>query len=129
MHIVVRDLLKPTGKLISPSPSGWLNVVVGGAPFSTTNDDIFSQCSKTSLTFDIVFEPPDSVESRKGKEIFCLMSVIKCNSFLESLFEISKQNFRQTQAIDLSVSSLASDLIRASCLIQRSELILYGEAT
>lgn len=71
---VVRDLLKPTGKMISLF---WLvERRGGGAPFSTTNDDIFA-VFKDIFSFDIVFEPPDSVESRKGKEIFCLMSVKK----------------------------------------------------
>lgn len=70
----VRDLLKPSGKLISLF---WLlERKGGGAPFATTNDDIFN-VFKELFAFDIVFEPPDSVESRKGKELFCLMSVKK----------------------------------------------------
>lgn len=70
----VRDLLKPTGKLIGLF---WLlERRGGGAPFATTNDDLFT-VFKEVFGFDIVFEPPDSVEARKGKEIFCLMSVKK----------------------------------------------------
>ncbi|HEY9787825.1 MAG TPA: methyltransferase domain-containing protein [Candidatus Obscuribacterales bacterium] len=70
----LRDLLKPTGKLIAVF---WLiERQGGGAPFATTNDDIFATF-KELFSFDIVFEPPDSVPSRKGKELFCLMSVKK----------------------------------------------------
>jgi SAM-dependent methyltransferase len=72
-EFVVRDLLKPDGKLIA---LWWLLDRQGsGPPFSVSKSEIFDLFSP-DFRFDIVHEPTDSVADRKGKELFTLMSRI-----------------------------------------------------
>jgi len=69
---VVRDLLKPGGKLIA---LWWtLERKGSGPPFAVTNSEIFDTF-KEFFTFDIVHVPPDSVAERQDKELFTVMTV------------------------------------------------------
>lgn len=70
-EFIVRDLLKPTGKLIA---LWWLLDRQGsGPPFSCSKSEIFDLFSD-DFKFDIVHDPTDSVAARKGQELFTLMS-------------------------------------------------------
>lgn len=70
-ELVVRDLLKPEGKLIA---LWWLIDRQGpGPPFSVSKDELFELFSP-HFRFDMVHEPTDSVPDRKGQELFTLLS-------------------------------------------------------
>ncbi len=70
-EFVVRDLLKPEGKLIA---LWWLLDRQGsGPPFSVSKSELFDLFS-ADFRFDIVHEPTDSVPDRKGQELFTVMS-------------------------------------------------------
>lgn len=70
-ELVVRDLLKPEGKLIA---LWWLIDRQGpGPPFSVSKDELFELFSP-DFRFDMVHEPTDSVPDRKGQELFTLLS-------------------------------------------------------
>lgn len=70
-ELIVRDLLKPDGKLIA---LWWLLERQGsGPPFAVHKDELFELFS-SDFRFDMVHEPTDSVPDRKGQELFTLMS-------------------------------------------------------
>lgn len=66
----MRDLLKPGGKLMA---LWWTSEQPNGPPFGIAKDALYSLCGEL-FTFDIIFEPTNSVASRKGKELFTLMT-------------------------------------------------------
>ncbi len=67
---VVRDLLKPGGKLIA---LWWLLDKQGGPPFAVDRSEIFN-LFKDDFHFDFVHEPLDSTSERRGQELFTLMT-------------------------------------------------------
>lgn len=70
-ELIVRDLLKPEGKLIA---LWWLVERQGsGPPFPVSKDELFELFSP-HFRFDMVHEPTDSVPDRKGEELFTLLS-------------------------------------------------------
>lgn len=67
----VRDLLKPSGKLIG---LWWLlNRESKLPPFSVSKSEIFELFSQ-DFKIDLAYEPTDSVPDRKGKELITVMS-------------------------------------------------------
>jgi methyl halide transferase len=68
----VRDLLKPTGKLIA---LWWVfdRKGGGGPPFAANKNEIYDNFSRF-FNLDIAHVPKDSVEERKNTELFTLMS-------------------------------------------------------
>jgi SAM-dependent methyltransferase len=70
---MVRDLLKPGGKLIA---LWWLFEREGGAgpPFTCSRHEIFDRFSQF-FNFDIAHTPTDSFPERKNHELFTLMSL------------------------------------------------------
>ncbi|HEY9730634.1 MAG TPA: methyltransferase domain-containing protein [Drouetiella sp.] len=70
-ELMVRDVLKPDGKLIA---LWWLIDRQGaGPPFPVSKDELFELFSP-HFRFDLVHQPTDSVPDRKGKELFALLS-------------------------------------------------------
>lgn len=69
---MVRDLLKPKGKLIA---LWWVfeRNSNSGPPFATTKNEIFDTFSNF-FNFEIVHIPKDSVAERKNAELFTLLS-------------------------------------------------------
>jgi len=66
----VQNLLKVGGKLIA---LWWLLDKPGGPPFAVDRHEIFA-LFKNNFTFDIVYEPHDSVPGRSGHELFTVMT-------------------------------------------------------
>jgi methyl halide transferase len=71
--LAVQDLLKIGGKLIA---LWWLLDKAGGPPFAVDKHEIFT-LFKNNFSFDIVYEPQDSVAGRAGYELFTVMSRTK----------------------------------------------------
>jgi methyl halide transferase len=70
--LVVKDLLKPGGKLIA---LWWLLDHKGGPPYAASKDEIFDLFSE-NFRIELAYEPADSIPDRKGRELFTLMTLL-----------------------------------------------------
>lgn len=71
--LTVKDVLKPGGKFIA---LWWLlDHGKGGPPYSVSKNEIFDLFS-TDFNIDLAFTPADSVEDRRGKELFTIMTLL-----------------------------------------------------
>jgi cyclopropane fatty-acyl-phospholipid synthase-like methyltransferase len=71
--LTVQSLLKVGGKLIA---LWWLLDKLGGPPFAVDRHEIFT-LFKDNFSFDIVYEPQDSVTGRAGHELFTVMTRVQ----------------------------------------------------